>query len=438
MITYLFYDLETTGLHPAFDQIIQFAAIRTDADLRVLEEIQFRVKLRPDVIPHPRAVLTHQISPLGMQEGLTEYEAMRKIHALLNTPGTLSLGYNTLGFDDEFLRFGFYRNLLTPYTHQFANQCGRMDIYPIAVFYYLFARETLAWPEKSGKLSLKLEAINELNHFAEGAAHDAMVDVRATLGLARKLSESRTLWAYCQGYFQKGEDQKRMQGLREGLCVDASFGVDAQFRAPVLSLGQHRHYKNQWLWLRLDLPNLQEATPSHIAETTWAIRKKLGEPGFILPVKERFLKEYDLERQKIWQENVNFLKAQPQLLQAITDYHLDFQYPIFPETDVDAALYQMGFMSDADQRVAAAFHAAEFQQKSSVLTRFSSADLQELAKRILWRQGSENLEVGSLQDYKGQAKLTASAALEEIHALKVEGDASRVILELEEWLHDRL
>ena len=35
--TYLFYDLETTGLNPCFDQVLQFAAIRTDLSLNEIE-----------------------------------------------------------------------------------------------------------------------------------------------------------------------------------------------------------------------------------------------------------------------------------------------------------------------------------------------------------------------------------------------------------------
>ena len=156
MKTYLFYDLETTGLNFAFDQMLQFAAIRTDEALNELERIQFKIRLRPDVIPHPRAVLTHRILPADMTEGLSEYEATLKIHAEFNRPGTISVGYNTLGFDDEFLRFGFYRNLFAPYTHQFKNECGRMDIFPITVLYYVFSREALIWPELNGKPSFKI------------------------------------------------------------------------------------------------------------------------------------------------------------------------------------------------------------------------------------------------------------------------------------------
>src|SRR3990167_1275636 len=129
MNTLLFYDIETTGLNKCFDQVLQFAAIRTDLELNELAHHDIRIKLNADVIPSPYAMITHHIGLDAMQQGQNEYEAIQEIHTLLNTPGTLSLGYNTLGFDDEFLRFSFYRNLLPPYTHQFSNQCRRMDIY---------------------------------------------------------------------------------------------------------------------------------------------------------------------------------------------------------------------------------------------------------------------------------------------------------------------
>src|SRR5262249_10587345 len=106
--TYLFYDIETTGLNKAFDQIIQFAAIRTDLNLNEIERQQFFVKLNPDVVPSPQAFLTHRITVNTLyKHGISELEAVTRIHHMLNKPGTISLGYNTLGFDDEFLRFSF-------------------------------------------------------------------------------------------------------------------------------------------------------------------------------------------------------------------------------------------------------------------------------------------------------------------------------------------
>ena len=35
--SYLFYDIETTGLNKAFDQVLQFAAIRTDPELNEID-----------------------------------------------------------------------------------------------------------------------------------------------------------------------------------------------------------------------------------------------------------------------------------------------------------------------------------------------------------------------------------------------------------------
>jgi exodeoxyribonuclease-1 len=69
--TYLFYDLETSGLNPCFDQVMQFAAIRTDLDFKELERAQFFVRLSPDTIPAPMAILTHQISLTDCEVGLS-------------------------------------------------------------------------------------------------------------------------------------------------------------------------------------------------------------------------------------------------------------------------------------------------------------------------------------------------------------------------------
>ena len=175
MATYLFYDVETTGLNVAFDQVLHFAAARTDEDFNIIDEHDIRVRLRPDVVPAPEAVVTHRIPVRTMRdEGVAEVEAIRTIHALLNEPGTTSLGYNSLAFDDEVLRFSFYRNLLSPYTHQYANQCGRLDIYPMAVMYWLAGSDALRWSDEDG--AFKLEALATSNGFdahPEHRDHDA-------------------------------------------------------------------------------------------------------------------------------------------------------------------------------------------------------------------------------------------------------------------------
>ena len=138
-MTFLFYDLETTGTDPVFDQVCQFAAIRTDHSLNEIERFERFIRLRPDVIPSAAALVKTQRSISDILRGELEYEVMRDIHRLVNTPGTISIGYNSLDFDDDFLRFGFYRNLLPPYDHQWRNGCGRVDLLPLVVLYRHFA-----------------------------------------------------------------------------------------------------------------------------------------------------------------------------------------------------------------------------------------------------------------------------------------------------------
>src|SRR3990172_2270849 len=96
--TLLFYDIETTGLNKAFDQILQFAAIRTDEALKEIERYEINIKLNMDVVPSPQAMITHRIPIAATERGMDELEAIEKIHDLVNTPNTISLGYNTLGF----------------------------------------------------------------------------------------------------------------------------------------------------------------------------------------------------------------------------------------------------------------------------------------------------------------------------------------------------
>ena len=216
--TYLFYDLETTGRNKAFDQALQFAAIRTDLDLNELERYTLQIKLNIDVIPDPEAILIHRIPIAHMLAGKAEIDAISQIHALLNTPGTISGGYNTLSFDDEFLRFLFHRNLLPPYTHQWANGCGRFDLYPLAQLYHLYHPTCLQWPVNSeGKISLKLENLSRANQLAQGPAHQAITDVEATLALARIFFKNKEMWAYAMDFFNKEHEQKRREKITSHL-----------------------------------------------------------------------------------------------------------------------------------------------------------------------------------------------------------------------------
>ena len=77
--TICFYDLETTGLSVAFDQILRFAAIRTDLALEELERVEVDIKLRPDIIPSAGALIINRLSLNDILIGDSEYEGICKI-----------------------------------------------------------------------------------------------------------------------------------------------------------------------------------------------------------------------------------------------------------------------------------------------------------------------------------------------------------------------
>ena len=114
--SFLWYDYETFGLDPRWDRVAQFAAIRTDLELQQIEEpIMWYCRPADDYLPEPQACLLTGITPQqALAKGLPEVEFMRRINAAMCQPETCVVGYNNLRFDDEFTRYGLYRNLLDP------------------------------------------------------------------------------------------------------------------------------------------------------------------------------------------------------------------------------------------------------------------------------------------------------------------------------------
>jgi exodeoxyribonuclease-1 len=350
------------------------------------------------------------------------------------------------------LRFSFHRNLLPPYTHQFKNGCRRVDLLPIAVMFWLYKRDVITWPWIHSKPSLKLEHIREANQLASGPAHDASVDVAATVELARRFLKKRKMWNYLMGYFEKETDAHRIADIpatfqsalgehRKALMVSSEFGPGQMYQIPVLSIGKSIPYPNQTLWLRLDLPELRKTRPDAIDEFTWVVRKRYGEPGILLPPNRRYLKFLGEGRKAVVAENLNWLQSNPSKLQRIVNYHREYRYPFIPNLDPDAALYQIGFFSRSDEKLFRQFHAAPLDEKENIARRFKSRDARMLAVRLLCRNYPQRISPDSagefeayllrinparedeaIVDYRGEPRMTPSAALAEIRHLKKSGE----------------
>ena len=106
--SFLWYDLETFGRDPRRSRIAQFAAIRTDLELNPIgEPVSLYCQPALDLLPSPEATLITGITPQqAVRDGLREAEFFGRVHEELAIPGTCAVGYNSLRFDDEFIRYG--------------------------------------------------------------------------------------------------------------------------------------------------------------------------------------------------------------------------------------------------------------------------------------------------------------------------------------------
>ena len=468
---YVFYDLETTGINPAFDQILQFAAIKTDLNLNVIEEYEYTLKLREDVIPQPGALIVNRLNIENIMNGENEYEAIKKMHSVLSSPDTINLGYNTISFDDEFMRFAYDRNLLNPYSNQ-NNQtnCARMDVMPITILYFLYQKNALRWPETNGRPNLKLENLNELNGLAQGMAHDALVDVKATIELARRLKDSNLdMWDYlCQG-FDKNTDLKRIDSLDKvwlseslkcelGLFIRNRFGYKNNCMSLCIKVA-FQEEMNRSFWLRLDTKdfkaiNLQEIL-SELEKST--VNRKIGVPDFILPIKEKYNICSD-KKKDLYESNLNWIKSNPHYIEALSDRLLNKTYDT-REVDSDATLYTRdigSFFFDKERRkVCEDFHKIEdISIKNHFVREIPFDDIKEIAVRIMGRnyysalspeiksqfdQYMQSINEETHFDYRGGKRNTVEKSLNDIRGRlddlsKLDSEQIQILESFEKYL----
>ncbi|MBN2875979.1 MAG: exodeoxyribonuclease I [Spirochaetales bacterium] len=190
----LWYDLETFGLEPRHDRIAQFAGIRTNEALEpVSDRLVLYNKITYDYLPSPYACRVHGITPREtLEKGIPEYEFAKALRAEMMAPGTCVAGYNSVRFDDEFVRTLLYRNLFDPYEREWANGNSRWDVIDLFRATRDLRPQGLSWPDgPDGKPDFRLTSLAAANGVPLESAHDAFHDIQATLGLARLVKKAQ-------------------------------------------------------------------------------------------------------------------------------------------------------------------------------------------------------------------------------------------------------
>ena len=248
--TFYWYDLETSGTHPASDRIMQFAGRRTDTALNAIEEPYCTlVRLAPDILPSAEACLVTGITPQRANaQGVDEWEALGEADRRMREPGTCVVGYNNLRFDDDFLRYGLYRNLMDPYAREWQDGNSRWDIIDLVRATYALRPDGIIWPCEDGVVTFRLERLCAANGIRQDDPHDALSDVDATIGLARLVKNAQPrLWDYALGLRRRNPIERLLLPLGRDLCVHVSrrFANERHCAAPVVSVALHPEIRNR-------------------------------------------------------------------------------------------------------------------------------------------------------------------------------------------------
>ncbi len=212
--TFFWYDLETTGTDPRGDRIMQFAGQRTSLELEPIgEPVNVLIRLSEDILPQPDAILITGITPqMTLADGISEAEFLRLFTEEVATRGTIFVGFNSVRFDDEFMRFLHYRNFYDAYSWQWRDGRGRWDLLDVVRMTRALRPEGIVWPSENGKPTNRLELLTKANNLNHEAAHDALSDVFACIAVAKLIRENQPkLFVYLLDM----RDKKRVAELVE-------------------------------------------------------------------------------------------------------------------------------------------------------------------------------------------------------------------------------
>lgn len=285
--SFFFYDLETSGFSPRDARIVQFAGQRTDMDLNpVGEPVNLFIKLTPDILPDPDAVLITGITPQQtLSEGLTEAEFLKYFYDEVVQSDTIFMGFNTIRFDDEFMRYLHYRNFYDAYEWQWSNGCSRWDLLDVVRMTRALRPQGIEWPyAPDGKPSNRLEYLTKVNKLDHEKAHDALNDVYATIAVARLVKEKQpSLFEYLLQNRKKEKVKAIVDSSKPFMYTSGRYPSEYLHTSAAILLGRHSEQDYALVYdLRYDpTPYLTMSVEELIEKWKW--KKDSTEPR--LPVK---------------------------------------------------------------------------------------------------------------------------------------------------------
>lgn len=413
--SFFFYDLETSGRSPFEARVMQFAGQRTDMDLNPIgKPYNVIIRLSDDVVPDPDAILITGITPQQtLQDGISEAAFLRLFTDEIATPDTVFAGFNTVRFDDEFMRLMHYRNFYDPYEWQWKDGRGRWDLLDVVRMTRALRPEGITWPmDDAGKPTNRLELITKLNGLDHEKAHDALNDVYATIAVASLIkSKQPKLFEYLLGMRDKKKIEELVKSDEPFVYTSGKYESQYEKTTVVMRLCPHGRKQGSLVYdLRYDPTPYLTMTSEQLIDA-WAYQPEHTPDKPRLPVKtlqynrcpavaplgvldaksqERLAIDFTtirkhkkaLESQQTFCDNL--VKAVDLL-----DERQQRKYAT-PTKDVDRQIYD-GFFQEGDKQASRVVRAASPDELSDLGVTFKDDRLTQLVPLYKARNYPENL-----------------------------------------------
>lgn len=466
--TLLWHDYETWGVDPRRDRACQFAAIRTDTELNIVDDpVMLYCRPTPDFLPNPESAMITGITPQQMVEkGVNEAEFFAVIHEQFSRPGTCGVGYNSLRFDDEVTRFGFYRNYFDPYAREWQNGNSRWDILDLVRMTHALRPEGINWWEREpGIPGFRLDQLSIANSISHENAHDALADVHATIGMARLIRKHQPrLYDY---YFELRHKRKVAQLLDMAkqemlLHVTGMYPATLGCIAPVMPLIQHPLNKNAIVVydLRHSPDKLLAMSADEVQRLLYTPKNELAGDEERPPLKTvqinkspalAPLSTLSAEMAERW--IIDLDSAAEYRLQLLDDQGIVAtltevfeKRKEFEQQDADSALYE-GFLNNRDKGLSEQVRGSTAEELAGWKPGFADKRLQDLYFRYRARNWPDSLtaeeqrrwrEFCDVRNLRGEqgAALTLAAyqgLIAELRTGELSEQKQRILNEMEQW-----
>ena len=403
--TFFFYDLETSGLNPKVDRIMQFAGQRTDMELNPIgEPVNILVKMTEDALPSPSAIAVTKITPQQtLRDGISEKEFVDLISEEIFTPDTIAVGYNTVRFDDEFMRAMLWRNFYDAYEWEWKDGRSRWDMLDVVRLTRALRPDGINWPfTEDGKPTNRLELLTKLNGLAHEHAHDALSDVYATIAVAKMICEKQPkLFEYLFKMREKNAVKKLVNLDDKKPFVYASGRYSSEYNKTTVAfpLTSGRNGNVLVFDLRYDLEELDDKYYPVVKELCF---NKCPAVAPISVLEDGGWEKIGLNKETI-EKNLEILNKHPEFAEQMrlkNEEEKEFPQALEPE----AALYD-GFLNDRDRIKVAAVRNAKLNELADFHPEFDDERLPELLLHYKGRNFPNTLSESENEKWKEYKKV---------------------------------